>query len=183
MSDQYNLTRFLDAQQRDYVRALSEIRRGRKDTHWMWFVFPQFRGLGHSATSQLYAIGSVDEARAYLQHPVLGPRLIESADAVLSVAGRSARAIFGSPDDLKLRSCATLFAGVMPEHPNVFDRIIAKYFDGRGDEATLRLVGQTASDRSFVTPTATRSPDRPLPLSTRGRSTRRGPSAPARRRR
>src|SRR5690349_1591257 len=102
--DPFNLARFVQAQQRDYDRALAEIRHGRKESHWMWYVFPQFRGLGHSSTSHFYAIGSVAEATAYLQHPVLGPRLLECAEAVLSIAGRSALEIFGSPDDLKLRS-------------------------------------------------------------------------------
>jgi uncharacterized protein (DUF1810 family) len=137
MSD---LARFLDAQEGDYDRALAEIRRGRKTSHWMWYVFPQLRGLGQSAMSQRYAIGSLEEARAYLDHPVLGRRLIECAEAALAVPDRSAHEIFGSPDDLKLRSCATLFAAASPVRPSVFDAIIDKYFDGRGDEATLRLL-------------------------------------------
>lgn len=139
-SDPHHLARFLKAQERDYSHALAEIRRGRKQSHWMWYIFPQFRGLGHSAASQFYAIGSLDEAKAYLAHPILGHRLVECADAVLAVAGRSAHQIFGSPDDLKLRSCATLFAAASADAHSAFQQLIDKYFDGRGDEATLRLI-------------------------------------------
>jgi uncharacterized protein (DUF1810 family) len=106
----------------------------------MWYVFPQLRGLGQSAMSQRYGIASLEEARAYLEHPVLGRRLIECAEAALAIPDRTAHEIFGSPDDLKLRSCATLFAAASPVTPSVFDAIIDKYFDGRGDEATLRLL-------------------------------------------
>src|SRR4051812_48553905 len=138
--DRYNLTRFTRAQESDYEQALSEIRSGRKRSHWMWYVFPQFAGLGTSPTAQRYAIQSVEEARAYLAHPVLGPRLVECAEAVLGVAGRSATEIFGSPDDLKLRSSATLFATVSPPG-SVFGRVLAKYYGGGADERTLRLIG------------------------------------------
>ena len=105
----------------------------------MWYVFPQFRGLGSSAISQRYAIGSLAEARAYLAHPLLGPRLLESAQAVLAIRDRSATDIFGRPDDLKLRSSATLFAEVSPPD-SPFHRILARYFDGQADERTLRLL-------------------------------------------
>jgi uncharacterized protein (DUF1810 family) len=132
------LRRFLEAQERDYDRALAEIRAGRKRTHWMWYVFPQFAGLGGSPMSQRYAIRSLEEAKAYLAHPILGPRLIECAEAVLAVRGRSAADIFGSPDDLKLRSCATLFDIVSPG--SVFDRLLARYFDGTRDPLTLAAV-------------------------------------------
>ena len=108
--DPYNLSRFLQAQEDDYKEALSEIRNGRKRSHWMWYIFPQIDGLAFSSTSKHYAIKSIEEAKAYLAHPVLGPRLLECAQAVVDVEGRSAAEIFGSPDDLKLRSCATLFA-------------------------------------------------------------------------
>src|SRR5579883_1362213 len=108
--DPYNLNRFVEAQEDAYERALAEIRNGRKESHWMWYIFPQFDGLGFSATSKRYAIKGVAEAEAYLAHPVLGPRLRECTEATLHVEGRSASDIFGSPDDLKLRSCATLFA-------------------------------------------------------------------------
>ncbi|HET9275062.1 MAG TPA: DUF1810 domain-containing protein [Gemmatimonadales bacterium] len=138
-ADPFDLTRFVHAQEADYEAALAELRNGRKRSHWMWYVFPQFEGLGASAMSRRYAIRSRDEAEAYLRHPVLGPRLVECAEAVLGLEGRSAHEIFGSPDDLKLRSCATLFAAVLPAG-SVFDRVLAAYFGGARDEATLRLL-------------------------------------------
>ncbi len=139
-SDPHDLRRFLLAQDGACATALAELRSGRKRSHWMWFVFPQFAGLGSSATSRHFAIRSADEARAYLAHPVLGPRLVECADAVLAVTGRSAHEIFGSPDDQKLRSSATLFASVSPPG-SVFERLLDTYFGGRRDDATLRLIG------------------------------------------
>jgi uncharacterized protein (DUF1810 family) len=139
--DPWDLTRFVDAQRGDYERALAEVRAGRKTTHWMWYVFPQLDGLGSSPTARRYAIRGLDEARAYLAHPVLGPRLRECADAVLAVEGRSATDVFGHPDDWKLRSCATLFAAVS-EPGSPFHRILEKYFDGRPDDRTLRLLEQ-----------------------------------------
>jgi uncharacterized protein (DUF1810 family) len=138
-SDPHNLNRFVQAQAEDYEQALGEIRSGRKQSHWMWYIFPQFDGLGFSPTSQRYSIKSVAEAKAYLAHPVLGPRLRECAEAVLGVEGRSAFEIFGSPDDMKLRSCATLFACVAPEG-SVFERLIGKYYRGERDGKTLRLL-------------------------------------------
>jgi uncharacterized protein (DUF1810 family) len=138
-SDPYDLSRFQQAQADDYEQALSEIASGRKRTHWMWYIFPQIDGLALSSTSRRYAIKSLDEARAYLDHPILGPRLRECVEAVVRVEGRSAREIFGSPDDLKLRSCATLFACVSPPG-SVFDRLLAKYYQGRRDDKTLRLL-------------------------------------------
>ena len=137
--DPYDLDRFVRAQQPDYARALSEIRAGRKQSHWMWYVFPQLAGLGSSPTAQLYAIKSVAEAQAYLRHPVLGPRLVECGEAVLGVEGRSAHDIFGPPDDLKLGSSATLFARASPPG-SVFHRLLDKYFGGVPDERTLRLI-------------------------------------------
>ena len=128
--DPHNLSRFVEAQEQDYDQALSEIRRGRKQSHWMWYIFPQFDGLGFSATSRRYSIKSLAEAEAYLRHPVLGPRLIECAEAALGVEGRSAFEIFGSPDDMKLRSCATLFASVSPAGIGV--RKAARQFLSRG---------------------------------------------------
>jgi uncharacterized protein (DUF1810 family) len=139
MSDSYNLDRFLEAQAADYDTALAEIRSGRKRSHWMWYVFPQIAGLGVSETSQYFAIRNLAEAKAYLAHPILGPRLIECADALLALDGRTAREIFGSPDDLKLRSSATLFAHVSPAR-SAFQRVLEKYFDGASDERTLRLL-------------------------------------------
>jgi len=139
MTDRYDFNRFVQAQEQSYARALAEIRAGRKRSHWMWYIFPQFAGMGFSSTSQLYAIKSIDEAQAYLNHPVLGPRLIECTQALLAVEGRSAAEIFGSPDDLKLRSCATLFAHVSPAG-SVFDRLLEKYFQGQRDDKTLHLL-------------------------------------------
>jgi uncharacterized protein (DUF1810 family) len=140
--DPHDLTRFVLAQQDDYARALSEIKNGRKRSHWMWYIFPQFDGLGISPNAKRYAIKSVDEAKAYLNHPVIGPRLLECAEAVVGVEGRSALDIFGPPDDMKLKSSATLFASVVPEE-SVFDRLLVKYFDGKRDAKTLKLLGVT----------------------------------------
>jgi len=138
--DPYHLDRFVQAQDRTYESALTEIRNGRKRSHWMWFIFPQFEGLGSSAQSVFFSIKSIAEAKAYLAHPLLGPRLIECAGAVLAIDGRSAIDIFGSPDDMKLRSSATLFARASPDGSE-FHRILDKYFGGRADDKTLRLVG------------------------------------------
>jgi uncharacterized protein (DUF1810 family) len=138
--DPFHLRRFVSAQQPTYTQALSELRAGRKRSHWMWFVFPQLDGLAFSPTSKLYSIKSFEEAEAYLAHPVLGPRLLECAEAVLQVEGRTAHDIFGSPDDLKLKSSATLFAAVSPSG-SVFERLLGKYFDGARDHKTLRLLG------------------------------------------
>jgi uncharacterized protein (DUF1810 family) len=140
-TDPYDLARFLQAQERDYERAMSEIRSGRKRSHWMWYIFPQFEGLGFSSTSRHYAIKSLAEAEAYLRHPVLGPRLLQSARAALDLDGRSATEIFGSPDDMKLRSCATLFARVSPAG-SVFHQLIDKYFGGERDDKTLALLSR-----------------------------------------
>lgn len=142
MADPFDLDRFLRAQEGKYAHALAEIRDGEKVSHWMWFIFPQFVGLGHSSMAHLYSIKSLDEAKAYLAHPVLGPRLIECAEAALAVEGRTANDIFGSPDDVKLRSCATLFSIVSPLG-SVFHRLLAKYFQGVADEKTRKLAGET----------------------------------------
>jgi uncharacterized protein (DUF1810 family) len=143
LPDRHNLDRFLRAQKHDYDRALAEVRAGSKQSHWMWYIYPQFEGLGFSSTSQRYAIKSLDEARAYLDHPILGARLREVAEAALAVEGRSAHDIFGSPDDMKLRSCATLFAQVSPPG-SVFHRLLEKYFEGRPDPRTLELLRSAA---------------------------------------
>jgi uncharacterized protein (DUF1810 family) len=142
-SDPYDLNRFVQAQKADYDHALLEIRRGRKASHWMWYIFPQLDGLGFSPTTRFYSIKSLAEAEAYRTHPILGPRLQKCAEAVLGVEWRSAYEIFGSPDDLKLRSCATLFACVSPSG-SVFHRILDKYFQGRPDRKTLALLGIAA---------------------------------------
>lgn len=141
--DPYKLARFLEAQH-DYERALSEIRAGRKRSHWMWYVFPQFEGLGFSPTSRYFAITSKDEAAAYLAHPVLGRRLTECAEALLQLHGKTAAEIFGSPDDMKLRSSATLFTLVSPPG-SPFHRLIEKYFAGENDERTVRLVAAASA--------------------------------------
>jgi uncharacterized protein (DUF1810 family) len=140
--DPYNLDRFVQAQEGDYEQALSEIRNGRKHSHWMWYIFPQIDGLGFSATSQRYSIKSLAEAEAYLRHPLLGPRLVRCAEAAIGVQGRSAYEIFGSPDEMKLKSSATLFTFVSPSG-SVFHRLLDKFFQGDRDAATLRLLGIT----------------------------------------
>ena len=141
MDDPYDLKRFVTAQDAGgtYQQAVAELRRGRKASHWMWFVFPQIAGLGYSATSRMFAISSLDEARAYLAHPVLGPRLVECATIVAQTQDRTAEQIFGGIDAQKLRSCATLFLRADPGQP-VFGQVLARYFDGRPDPATdLRI--------------------------------------------
>jgi uncharacterized protein (DUF1810 family) len=138
-SDPYDLDRFVRAQATDYDQALSELREGEKTSHWMWYVFPQIDGLGFSPMSRKYSIKSAAEARAYLDHPVLGPRLQECAAVVCDIVGRSAFEIFGAPDDMKLRSSATLFASV--SGGGVFEQLIQKYFAGQPDEKTLQILG------------------------------------------
>ena len=138
-NDTYDLGRFVQAQAHDFEQALSEIKSGRKRSHWIWYIFPQIDGLGSSSMSKKYAIKSLAEARAYLAHPALGPRLVACAEAALGVQGSTANQIFGSPDDLKLKSCATLFACVSPEG-SVFHKLLDKYFQGGRDEKTLQKV-------------------------------------------
>jgi uncharacterized protein (DUF1810 family) len=137
--DPHDLDRFVRAQAPEYERALAEIRAGRKHSHWIWFVFPQIEGLGSSSMSKRYAIRSRAEAQAYLSHSVLGARLRACCEALLALEHRSALEIFGSPDDLKVRSSATLFACVS-EPGSIFERVIEKYFGGRRDPETLRLL-------------------------------------------
>jgi uncharacterized protein (DUF1810 family) len=138
--DPYDLNRFVEAQEGNYADAIAELRAGKKRTHWMWYVFPQIAGLGQSSMSERYAIRGEDEARAYLAHPVLGPRLLECAKAVLHIEGRTAAEIMGWPDDLKLRSCATLFAWVSPTG-SVFHRLLDSYFGGETDNVTMMQLG------------------------------------------
>jgi len=138
-TDPYNLQRFVEAQQEDYEDACAELRAGSKSSHWMWFIFPQMKGLGMSATSDWFGISSLNEADAYLRHPVLGRRLRECTQLVNLVEGRSIREIFGSPDDLKFRSCMTLFAHATAEN-RVFLDALRKYSNGEFDPATLRLL-------------------------------------------
>ena len=135
-----DLDRFVSAQEGVYAGAIDELRRGRKVGHWIWFIFPQVAGLGYSAMSQRYAISSLDEARAYLAHPVLGPRLRECAEAVLATTGRTALEIFGSIDAMKLRSSMTLFHRAAPDEP-VFAQMLQRFFDNRADDATDARLG------------------------------------------
>jgi uncharacterized protein (DUF1810 family) len=139
MADPHNLQRFVDAQNSVYQRVLSELKKGYKHSHWMWFIFPQIQGLGHSYMAQKYAIASKEEARAYLEHPVLGPRLRECTELVNAVAGRSIGEIFGSPDDMKFRSSMTLFAESTMDN-KVFLDALEKYFGGEPDPLTLQLL-------------------------------------------
>ncbi len=141
MLQENNLQRFLDAQTRDYPQALAEVKAGRKRSHWMWYIFPQIQGLGFSSTSQHYAIRDAAEAAAYLAQPVLGPRLREISGELLKLTGRDASRVFGSPDDLKLRSSMTLFAAVPGADP-VFRAVLDAYFGGKADEKTLRQLGR-----------------------------------------
>ncbi|KNY20998.1 DUF1810 domain-containing protein [Methylobacterium sp. ARG-1] len=140
MAEPYTLERFVAAQEGVYERALTELRAGEKRSHWMWFIFPQVAGLGSSPMAQRYAIGSLDEAKAYLAHPVLGDRLRACTAAVNGVTDRSAHAIFGSPDDVKFRSSMTLFTRAAPEEP-LFAEALARYFDGKPDPLTLAKLG------------------------------------------
>jgi uncharacterized protein (DUF1810 family) len=137
--DRFDLNRFVQAQAEVYPRALAEIRRGLKESHWMWFIFPQIGGLAYSSTARFYAIKSKDEAQAYLNHPLLGKRLVECSAALLGIKGKSAAEIFNYPDDMKLRSSMTLFANISESDP-VFSRVLEHYFEGRPDQRTLELL-------------------------------------------
>ena len=139
MEDRYHLQRFVDAQQPVFDTVRAELHAGRKRSHWMWFVFPQIQGLGHSAMAQRFAISSLAEAKAYLAHPVLGPRLRECSRLVAEIDGRAINDIFGSPDDMKFHSCMTLFAQVATDEP-VFRECLEKHFAGEPDQATLSRI-------------------------------------------
>lgn len=139
MSDAYNLHRFLNAQASIYHTVLAELRAGRKSSHWIWFIFPQITGLGHNAMAQQFAITSLDEAKAYLQHPVLGQRLRDCTQLVLNVERRSADEIFPYPDNLKFRSCMTLFMTATTDN-TLFKAALLKYFDGKPDQMTLDIL-------------------------------------------
>lgn len=134
------LQRFIDAQNESYVRALEEIKAGRKRSHWMWFIFPQMKGLGRSSTSIFYGMNDMDEAREYLAHPILGERLRENSQVLLQLDTNDANAVFGSSDDMKLRSCMTLFDNISPN--DIFADVLDKYFDGQRDCRTLSIVRQ-----------------------------------------
>jgi uncharacterized protein (DUF1810 family) len=133
------LARFLEAQNQTYLKALEEIKSGRKTSHWMWYVFPQLKGLGKSDMAEFYGIENLKEAEDYLAHPVLGKHLIDISEALLKIEGQTANEIFGSPDDLKLRSCMTLFANTDNSN-TVFNAVLEKYFDGIPDERTLAVL-------------------------------------------
>ena len=141
MANTNNLQRFITAQETDYLRALSEIKNGRKLTHWIWYIFPQIAGLGFSETSKLYAIKDINEANFYILHSVLGPRLIQISNALLELNDKTAIQVFGSPDDLKLKSCMTLFSTLQNASP-VFKAVLDKYFNGDRDLKTLQLIQQ-----------------------------------------
>lgn len=139
MQDKYNLQRFLDAQERDYEIALSEIKNGRKRSHWMWYIFPQIDGLGFSSMAKHYAIKNKDEAITFLLHPVLGKRLVQISEELCKLPGNNATNILGTPDDLKLRSCATLFSLLPDSHP-VFKAVLKKFFNGEEDKKTVQII-------------------------------------------
>jgi uncharacterized protein (DUF1810 family) len=136
-----DLSRFVVAQERVYAQALGEIRLGRKRSHWIWFIFPQLRGLGHSYNAEFYGIGDKAEAEDYLDHPTLGPRLVEISQALVGLAGTDATAVMGSPDDLKLLSCMTLFS-LLPGADPVFQQVLDKFYKGRRDEWTATRINQ-----------------------------------------
>ena len=139
MAIQYPLQRFIEAQAHNYADALAEIKNGKKRTHWMWYVFPQIQGLGNSEFARLYAINDMEEAEAYLQHPVLGNRLIEISNALLKLQSNDPYAIFGSPDDMKLQSSMTLFS-LVPNADPVFDKVLQKFYNGEKDSKTSQIL-------------------------------------------
>jgi uncharacterized protein (DUF1810 family) len=141
MNSSYDLQRFVDAQDPVYGQVCAELQAGQKSSHWMWFVFPQFQGLGQSAMAKRYAIASRDEAIDYLAHPVLGPRLRQCTQLMLRHQGKSALQILGTPDDVKFRSCMTLFALVQPGE-GLFNDALKKYFAGRADQKTVEMLGR-----------------------------------------
>lgn len=138
-NDPYHLQRFVDAQEPVIAHVLEELKHGRKYGHWIWFIFPQLKGLGRSSTSEFYGISSLDEAKAYLQHPVLGARLIQCAELVIAVQGSDAEDIFGEVDAMKFRSCMTLFTAAGSGR-RIFAQALEKYFGGRGDPLTIRYL-------------------------------------------
>jgi uncharacterized protein (DUF1810 family) len=139
MLEHREMVRFIEAQQLDYIKALSEIKKGRKVSHWMWYIFPQIAGLGFSETSKYYALKSLSEAEQYLKHPILGKRLIEISSVLMGLQTNDAHTVFGSPDDLKLQSSMTLFSAVKNSNP-VFQLVLDKFFAGEKDKHTLALI-------------------------------------------
>ena len=140
MNENYNLERFIEAQKTVYEIALSEIKRGKKQSHWMWYIFPQIQGLGFSETSKFYAIKDIGEAEEFLKHPVLGERLVRISNALLELESDNANKIFGSPDDLKLKSSMTLFSS-LNMNP-VFQMVLDKFYNGMRDDKTLEILGK-----------------------------------------
>ena len=139
----HNLKRFESEHENNYNNALSEVRNGRKISHWMWYIFPQAYGLGHSYTANYYGIRCIDEAKAYLADPILGPHLVEISEALMELEDKDAEKIFGFPDDLKLRSCMTLFAAVSDEN-SVFQQVLDAYYHGEKDERTIEFIKQSS---------------------------------------
>jgi uncharacterized protein (DUF1810 family) len=139
MSTKISLERFINAQEKSYPIALAEIKNGRKQSHWIWYIFPQVDGLGFSSTSKFYAIKDLNEAEAFLQHPVLGANFIEICEALLSIKNDNVRSVFGSPDDLKLKSSMTLFSLINNANP-IFNKVLDKFFNGEKDNATLQIL-------------------------------------------
>lgn len=135
-----DLNRYIKAQENSYEEALSEIKSGRKRSHWMWYIFPQYKGLGFSETSKYYSIKDLDEARRYLKHPILGERLKLITNELLALNENNANKVFGSPDDLKLKSSMTLFAAIDTSEENIFNAVLDKYFNGQTDNKTLTLI-------------------------------------------
>lgn len=135
-----DLNRFIKAQENSYEEALSEIKSGRKRSHWMWYIFPQFKGLGFSETSKYYSIKNLDEAKSYLNHPILGERLKLITNELLALNENNANKVFGSPDDLKLKSSMTLFAAINTSEENIFNAVLDKYFNGQTDNKTLIII-------------------------------------------
>lgn len=140
-TDHFNLNRFIEAQNSDFNKALDEIKQGKKSSHWMWYIFPQFKGLGSSSTSEMFAIKSIAESQAYIKQPILGPRLVEITSVLLNLESLSAYSIFGSPDDMKLKSSMTLFNAVQNE-TNIFELTLDKYFFGTKCEKTIRYLSK-----------------------------------------
>jgi uncharacterized protein (DUF1810 family) len=135
------LNRFIEAQQNIYPQVLKELHAGKKTSHWMWFILPQIEGLGNSSTAKYYSIKSIKEAKEYIDHPILGKRLLECSNIIVKIEGKSVEDVFGYPDNLKLKSCMTLFNFVSPEQ-KVFEIVLKKYFSGEEDEQTLSTVGK-----------------------------------------
>ena len=140
MNDRYDLNRFVSAQSSSYDCVLTELKQGKKMSHWMWYIFPQIEGLGHSSTAKLFSIKSKNEVKAYLAHPILGERLKNCTQLVNDIEGHTANGIFGHPDDLKFRSSMTLFAYI-EGNSSIFERVLSKYYAGKPDELTLEILG------------------------------------------